>query len=657
MRLTDLVTTVYARLDLDAALADVAAVAGFDRYQASTGLADAAALVAERASRAGLSDVAVLSFPADGVRRWWTYAAPLPWTPRRARLSLDGRSVVCYPEQPFTLAANSVGIADARGVPLVRWSRMHATTDVHGAVVVLDTADAIGVVLAHLIGTGALGLVADPIAGLPGRAPGQIGRLELAPGAPLAAFSVDSACLDLLGRAADNDARATVTVDVDDGDAAMSVVTGVLPGARPEADEMLLTAHLCHPRPSANDNASGVAALLGAARVLAGLPLGGDGCAVRFLWCPEFVGTAAYLHDVVHARTMAGPVAAINVDMAGEDVGRCGGPLIIERGPDDVANPLPALAGRCAALLPPARRSYSGAVPADPWTWRFAPYTGGSDHAIAAGPPTRCPVISLGHWPDRLNHSSADTIEAVDPAELRRTATILTATVGVLRRRGDPELAVDVAAATGAWAAGHILDALPGRLPPPPITSASTADRDAAEPGAHDQGADVPRVYDPNGDGAAHRRLWHRADVAAAAVAASHLAGVEAHQRAVVACSVAAIASAAAGQIPPSAPEPADDGSRLIGRWTGPTNLRALAGDATPDDRAYLDEHLAADRGGNLARIVALLDAVRPGRTRSAAAWRAAVTAELAVPVEFADRIFDLLVRAGWAAASDDEDH
>ena len=374
--------------------------------------------------------------------------------------------------------------------------------------------------------------------------------------------------------------------------------------------------------PSANDNASVVApALLGAARVLAGLPLGGDGCAVRFLWCPEFVGTAAYLHDVVHARTMAGPVAAINVDMAGEDVGQCGGSLIIERGPDDVANPLPALSGRCAALLPPTRRSYSGAVPADPWTWRFAPYAGGSDHAIAAGPPTRCPVISLGHWPDRFNHSSADTVEAVDPAELRRTATILTATVGALRGRGDPELAVDVAAATGAWAAGHILDALPGRLPPPPITSAGTADPDAAEPGAYDQGADVPRVYDPNEDGAAHRRLWHRAEVAAAAVDASRLTGVEAHQRAVVACSVAAIASAAAGQIPASAPEPTDDGSRLVGRWTGPTNLRALAGDATPEDRAYLDQHLAADRGGNLARIVALLDAVyRPGRTRSAAA-------------------------------------
>ena len=87
---------------------------------------------------------------------------------------------------------------------------------------------------------------------------------------------------------------------------------------------MLLTAHLCHPRPSANDNASGVAALLAAAGCWPTLP-GGGGCAVRFLWGPEFLGIAAYLHDVVHAGRAPVPVLALNVDMAGEDVGGAAG--------------------------------------------------------------------------------------------------------------------------------------------------------------------------------------------------------------------------------------------------------------------------------------------------------------------------------------------
>ncbi len=165
----------------------------------------------------------------------------------------------------------------------------------------------------------------------------------------------------------------------------MPVVTGVLPGSGDH--EVLLSAHLCHPRPRANDNASGVAALLGIARALAGQqPATGGGArlrgarlrgarlpgvrfrGVRFLWGPEFVGLAGYLHDYAMAGRTPVPAHVVNVDMAGQDVARCGGPLVIERGPDDIRSFLPALATRCAALLAPASRSYSGAVPCDPWT-------------------------------------------------------------------------------------------------------------------------------------------------------------------------------------------------------------------------------------------------------------------------------------------------
>lgn len=629
MRLAALVDDLFTRLDPAAALADVATVAAFDRYQASAGIAGAAAAVAERATAAGLRDVAVLTFPADGTRRWWSWSAPVGWTPRRARLSLDGRPVVRYPEQPYTLAAYSAGFPGARTGPVVRWSRVRDGAPAGGAVVVLDTPDPVGAVLRRLTDDAALAVVADPLAGRSGRVPGQVGRLELPPGARLAAFSVDAPCLDDLRRAADTAARACVEVEVETG-AALPVVTGVLPG---DGDEMLLTAHLCHPRPSANDNASGVAALLAAGRVLATLP--GAGCAVRFLWGPEFLGTAAYLHDVAHAGRAPVPVAAVNVDMAGEDVARCGGPLVVERGPDGVPSFLPALAERCAALLPPAARSYSGAVPADAWSWRSAPYAGGSDHAIAASEPTRCPVVSLGHWPDRFNHTSSDTVATVDGAELRRTATVAAVTAGVLHLRSDPELAADVAAATAAWAAGHVVGALPARQPPaPPATGAE---------------------YDPYDDTAAHRRLRHRTHVATAAVAALELVGIGTAGRAALTASVESVAVAVAAQLPPDREGVPRTGSPvLVGSWPGPANLRALLADATPEDRAWLDGRLAEDRGGNLARLLALADAVRPGRTREDAAWHAALAAELPIPAAFADRAFDLLIRAGWAAHRDE---
>ena len=44
------------------------------------------------------------------------------------------------------------------------------------------------------------------------------------------------------------------------------LVSAVVPGSG--AGEVLVLAHLCHPQPSANDNASGAAAALEAARVV-----------------------------------------------------------------------------------------------------------------------------------------------------------------------------------------------------------------------------------------------------------------------------------------------------------------------------------------------------------------------------------------------------
>ena len=179
---------------------------------------------------------------------------------------------------------------------------------------------------------------------------------------------------------------------------------------------------------------------------------------------------------------------------------------MIERGPDGVPSFLPALVERCAALLPPAARSYSGAVPVDAWTWRSAPFAGGSDHALAAS--TNRPGAPRVAWATGRTGSTTrppTRWPTVDAAELRRTAAVVAATVAALRRPGRPELAADVAAATAAWAADHVLAALPGRQPPaPPVTGAA---------------------YDPCDDRAARRRLRHRTRVATVAVAALELVG------------------------------------------------------------------------------------------------------------------------------------
>jgi hypothetical protein len=642
MRLAELVGALYEAFDPDQAMADLYALCSHDRYQASAGITAAADYVADRARAAGLADVTVLSFPADGARRWWTYRAPWSWTPVRASLAVDGTALVRYPDQPYSLAAYSAATPHGgRSLPLVRFSAVRAGADPRGALIVADEPVSLGVLAGPMAAAGAVAVAIDPLCGLAHRAPGQVGRLELAAGSGLAAFSVTAGQLGRLLGAADAGATALVDVELDPAVSAMPVVTGRLPGtgrAEPDA-ELLLSAHLCHPRPGANDNASGVAALLGIARVLASRrwPAGPG---VRFLCGPEFVGTVAYLHDVVGAGQAAPPALALNLDMAGQDVARCGGPLVIERGPDDIDSFLPALATRCAALLPSASRSYSGAVPCDPWTWRETPFAGGSDHALLADQPISCQVAGLGHWPDRANHSSADTPDLVDPRELTRTAVIAAATVAAVRGAhetpcgcGDPELAADIAEATVSWAAEHVLAVLPGRRP--------HSLRSSGEP-----------ALEPHDEVNAARWLRHRGAVAAGAVGALAVAGADPDWLLSAQDWIGSVIEAANARLPaPSLDRGAGDfgGPVLFRCWDGPANLRALAEDAWPEDREWLSAKLAADRGGNYARALALMRGVNGERSRPELAWWAALSSELPMPLSFAERFIDMLSRAGWA--------
>ena len=74
------------------------------------------------------------------------------------------------------------------------------------------------------------------------------------------------------------------------------VVTAVIPGTD-GSEEIVFSCHLCHQKPGANDNASGAAAILEAARALNALIRRGEierpRRTIRFIWPPEINGTLA----------------------------------------------------------------------------------------------------------------------------------------------------------------------------------------------------------------------------------------------------------------------------------------------------------------------------------------------------------------------------
>jgi len=52
------------------------------------------------------------------------------------------------------------------------------------------------------------------------------------------------------------------------------------------------------------------------------------------------------------------------------------------------------------------------------------------------------PAISFGHWPDRFYHSSHDTLEKVDPAEMEKVAWVVSQLAQVVANAGPSEVAL-----------------------------------------------------------------------------------------------------------------------------------------------------------------------------------------------------------------------
>jgi len=78
-------------------------------------------------------------------------------------------------------------------------------------------------------------------------------------------------------------------------------------GPDPAAGELIVAAHICHPM-QANDDASGVVSAIELARRLAADPLPAGSMSVRFLFCPETIGSIAYLahHEDLIPRLKGG---------------------------------------------------------------------------------------------------------------------------------------------------------------------------------------------------------------------------------------------------------------------------------------------------------------------------------------------------------------
>ena len=260
---------------------------------------------ARRGSRpgAGLDDVALDRFPADGRTHWWSFRAPRSWTPIRARLEVGGSDpravVIDHGRQPFSVATHSAGTPpDGIAARLVVVHDAGGLELVSGAIAIVPRASFTGGALeARLARAGALGFATDGPCGLDATGREQPGRIELEPDTGLFAFSVTSHQVRLLEGWADEGAtaRADDRAGADGGDAGGDRdPRGSRRGARGLDDRASV--------PSATERQrqrvrrGGVDRRRRRPRILLGerSHVGTDRT-IRFVWAPEFVGTAAAL--------------------------------------------------------------------------------------------------------------------------------------------------------------------------------------------------------------------------------------------------------------------------------------------------------------------------------------------------------------------------
>jgi len=443
------------------------------RMRGSRGFKAAAERVAERARAYGLA-VEVISLPADGrvfygtqrSRPAWDADFAELWEQRRegatgAERWVDAERIASFEARPITLAEDSAsGEAEAELVDVGDGTseKDYLGKEVRGKLVLAAAQP--GSVAALAAGRfGAAGIVSY--------AQNQVtawwredenlvrwGHLATFPPPQTFAFMVSlkqaRAWQQRMAGGGAVHLRAKVQAGQHPG--SYEVVTAVITGNDPEhpafaAEEIVLSCHLDHQRPGANDNASGCATILEVARSLAKLiregKLAPPRRTLRFIWPPEVEGTIALLN--ARPDLAARARAVIHMDMVGGDAAATGAIFHVTRSPRSLptfVNDVGEAFGRFVNAQSDAFAS-TGSAPyplVDPEGSKRAlqavvvDFTPGSDHEVWSESSFRVGAIYLNDWPDRYIHTDADALANIDATKLLRAAFIGAASAYYLSR-------------------------------------------------------------------------------------------------------------------------------------------------------------------------------------------------------------------------------
>lgn len=216
------------------------------------------------------------------------------------------------------------------------------------------------------------------------------------------------------------------------------ILTAVIEGTDPNLknEEIAFTCHLDHPRPGANDNASGSVTIMEVARTIKKLidegKLARPKRTIRFIWSPEIEGTTVLLnYKPAYATKIK---AVIHMDMVG------GGPetkaiFHVSRSPKSLPSFVNDIGEAFGNYLNEASDKFaSGDKVAYPLVAKeggkedlhavLGQFSMGSDFQVYSEGSFRIPSIYLHDWPDRYIHTNYDLPAYIDPTKLKRAGFI-----------------------------------------------------------------------------------------------------------------------------------------------------------------------------------------------------------------------------------------
>ncbi len=412
-------------------------ISHFDRVQASEGWHEAALMIKKELKEIGYPDALIEGWPSNGSRYYYTYRAPIGWRAKQAELWLvspQKERLCSYEEIPLTLVKHS-NSADNVKAELIDvgtgvGDKPYQGKEVKGKIV-LATGYTGTVMREAVVKRGALGVVTWYPPEVRSGYPNMIRYTAIWPSWEERdkigfAFNVSKLQGWRLKKMLDEGTKVVLQADVEAEyyDSQIEVLSASYPGSLEPEKEVMIIGHLCHPAPSANDNASGSGGMLEMARALKRMVDKGlvdpPRRTIRFLWVPEFYGTIPYIQ--AHLERTRNTLAVINCDMIGEDLHKTGGLLNIISTPHSMPSYLNDVVGNFTKLAEKLNlRSTSGTK--HPFAYKVRPFMGGSDHYIFNDGSLQVPAIMLYHE-DVFHHTSLDTPDKVDPSELRRVCFI-----------------------------------------------------------------------------------------------------------------------------------------------------------------------------------------------------------------------------------------